>query len=55
MAQPVALGFAAAKVAPPAEVGMVMGVGAVPRAVLMLGGGVAADRPTPAIWAGSPR
>jgi MFS family permease len=40
----VALGFAAAKVAPPAQVGLVMAAGAVPRAVLMLGGGVVADR-----------
>lgn len=40
----VALGFAAAKVAPPAQVGLVMAAGAVPRAVLMLGGGVIADR-----------
>jgi MFS family permease len=40
----VALGFAAAKTAPPAQVGLVMAVGAVPRAVLMLGGGVVADR-----------
>jgi MFS family permease len=39
-----ALGFAAAKVAPPAEVGVVMAVGAVPRALLLLGGGVVADR-----------
>ncbi|MFJ4411598.1 MFS transporter [Streptomyces sp. NPDC088910] len=39
-----ALGFAAAKVAPPTQVGLVMAVGAVPRAVLMLGGGVIADR-----------
>lgn len=40
----VALGFAAARTAPPAQVGLVMAVGAVPRAVLMLGGGVIADR-----------
>ncbi|SHL82766.1 MFS transporter [Actinacidiphila paucisporea] len=40
----VALGFAAAKVAAPAQVGLVMAAGAVPRAVLMLGGGVIADR-----------
>lgn len=40
----VALGFAAAKAAPPAQVGLVMAAGAVPRAVLMLGGGVVADR-----------
>jgi MFS family permease len=40
----VALAFAAAKAAPPAEVGMVMAAGSVPRAALMLGGGVIADR-----------
>jgi MFS family permease len=39
-----ALGFAAAKSLPPAEVGMVMATGSVPRAALMLGGGVIADR-----------
>ena len=39
-----ALGFAAARSVPPAEVGMVMAAGSVPRAVLMLGGGVVADR-----------
>lgn len=39
-----ALGWAAQQVAPPAQVGMVMAAGAVPRAVLMLGGGVLADR-----------
>ena len=39
-----ALGFAAARVAPPGQVGLVMAAGAVPRAVLMLGGGVVADR-----------
>lgn len=39
-----ALGFAAAKAASPAGVGMVMAVGSVPRAALMLGGGVIADR-----------
>ncbi|MEV6009274.1 MFS transporter [Streptomyces sp. NPDC051976] len=39
-----ALGFAAAKAASPGEVGMVLAVGAVPRAALMLGGGVVADR-----------
>ncbi|SEN68391.1 MFS transporter [Actinacidiphila rubida] len=39
-----ALGFAAAKSLPPAEVGMVMAAGSVPRAALMLGGGVIADR-----------
>jgi MFS family permease len=40
----VGLGFAAAQAAPPAQVGLVMAAGAVPRAVLMLGGGVVADR-----------
>ncbi|MFI6875768.1 MFS transporter [Streptomyces sp. NPDC050400] len=40
----VALGFAAQEVAGPAQVGMVMAAGAVPRALLMLGGGVVADR-----------
>lgn len=39
-----ALGFAAAKAAPPAEAGLVMAAGSVPRAALMLGGGVIADR-----------
>lgn len=39
-----ALGWAAAQVAGPAEVGVVMAAGAVPRALLMLGGGVVADR-----------
>lgn len=39
-----ALGWAAAQVAGPAEVGLVMAAGAVPRALLMLGGGVVADR-----------
>lgn len=39
-----ALGWAAAQTAGPAEVGLVMAVGAVPRALLMLGGGVVADR-----------
>lgn len=39
-----ALGWAAARVAGPAQVGLVMAVGAVPRAVLMLVGGVVADR-----------
>ncbi|WP_199552118.1 MFS transporter [Streptomyces sp. N35] len=39
-----ALGWAAAQVAGPAQVGVVMAVGAVPRALLMLGGGVVADR-----------
>ncbi|GGX84288.1 MFS transporter [Streptomyces minutiscleroticus] len=40
----VALGWAAQGAAGPAEVGLVMAAGAVPRAVLMLGGGVLADR-----------
>ncbi|MFF4766014.1 MFS transporter [Streptomyces sp. NPDC001255] len=40
----VALGWAAQKVADPAGVGFVMATGAVPRALLMLGGGVLADR-----------
>ncbi len=40
----VALAFAAAKSVPPAQVGLVMAAGAVPRAALMLGGGVIADR-----------
>lgn len=39
-----ALGWAAAQSAGPAEVGLVMAVGAIPRALLMLGGGVIADR-----------
>ncbi|MFM9367334.1 MFS transporter [Streptomyces sp. Da 82-17] len=39
-----ALGWAAAQVGGPAQVGFVMAVGAVPRAVLMLVGGVVADR-----------
>lgn len=39
-----ALGWTAAQTAGPAEVGVVMAVGAVPRALLMLGGGVVADR-----------
>ncbi|MFJ9078052.1 MFS transporter [Streptomyces sp. NPDC102278] len=39
-----ALGWTAAHVAGPAEVGLVMAAGAVPRALLMLGGGVVADR-----------
>ncbi|WP_371615441.1 MFS transporter [Streptomyces sp. NBC_00454] len=38
------LGWTAAQTAGPAEVGVVMAVGAVPRALLMLGGGVIADR-----------
>jgi len=40
----VALAFAAARTAAPAQVGLVMAAGAVPRAALMLGGGVVADR-----------
>ncbi|WCD85939.1 Enterobactin exporter EntS [Streptomyces xanthophaeus] len=39
-----ALGWAAAQSAGPAEAGLVMAAGAVPRALLMLGGGVVADR-----------
>ncbi|MFD6825778.1 MFS transporter [Streptomyces sp. NPDC060085] len=39
-----ALGWAAAQFAGPAQVGMVLAVGAVPRALLMLLGGVVADR-----------
>ncbi|MFF3018569.1 MFS transporter [Streptomyces sp. NPDC057939] len=39
-----ALGWAAAQSAGPGEVGLVMAAGAVPRALLMLGGGVVADR-----------
>ncbi|MDQ0813139.1 MFS family permease [Streptomyces sp. B3I7] len=40
----VALGWSAQRTAGPTEVGLVMAAGAVPRAVLMLGGGVVADR-----------
>ncbi|MBD0691194.1 MFS transporter [Streptomyces sp. CBMA123] len=40
----VALGWSAQRAAGPAEVGLVMAAGALPRAVLMLGGGVVADR-----------
>jgi MFS family permease len=40
----VALGWSAEKSAGPAEVGLVMASGALPRALLMLGGGVVADR-----------
>lgn len=40
----VALGWSAQKVAGPAVVGLVMASGALPRALLMLGGGVVADR-----------
>ncbi|MHA4816322.1 MFS transporter [Streptomyces aculeolatus] len=39
-----ALGWAAQRAAGPAETGVVMAVGSVPRAVLLLGGGVVADR-----------
>jgi MFS family permease len=39
-----ALGWTASQAGRPAEVGMIMAVGAIPRAVLMLGGGVVADR-----------
>jgi MFS family permease len=41
------LGWAASKVVSPAQVGLVLAVGAVPRALLMLGGGVFADRVGP--------
>ncbi|MFF4310203.1 MFS transporter [Streptomyces sp. 900105755] len=40
----VALSWAAVQVASPAQAGLVMSVSALPRAVLMLGGGVIADR-----------
>ncbi|MDX3635744.1 MFS transporter [Streptomyces europaeiscabiei] len=40
----VALAWSAQKAAGPTEVGLVMAAGAVPRALLMLGGGVVADR-----------
>lgn len=40
----VALGWSAHKAAGPTEVGLVMAAGALPRALLMLGGGVVADR-----------
>ncbi|WNI33650.1 MFS transporter [Streptomyces sp. ITFR-6] len=39
-----ALGWAANRIAGPAEVGLIVASGAVPRALLMLGGGVIADR-----------
>ncbi|AVZ71062.1 MFS transporter [Streptomyces lunaelactis] len=39
-----ALGWAANQIAGPAEVGLIVASGAVPRALLMLGGGVIADR-----------
>ncbi len=44
-----ALGWAAAQTGGPAEVGMIMATGAIPRAVLMLGGGVIADRLGPRV------
>ncbi|OIK03265.1 MFS transporter [Streptomyces monashensis] len=40
----IALSWAAVRIGTPAQVGLVMAVGALPRAVLMLGGGVIADR-----------
>jgi len=40
----VALAWSAQQVAGPTEVGLVMAMGSLPRALLMLGGGVAADR-----------
>ena len=43
----VALGWSAQKVAGPTEVGLVMAAGALPRALLMLGGSVVADRVDP--------
>ncbi|MEU8984565.1 MFS transporter [Streptomyces sp. NPDC048309] len=43
----VALAWSAQKVAGPTEVGLVMAAGALPRALLMLGGGVLADRIDP--------
>ncbi|MFH9348018.1 MFS transporter [Kitasatospora sp. NPDC017646] len=42
-----ALGWSAQRAAGPTEVGLVMAAGALPRAVLMLGGGVVADRLDP--------
>ncbi|WP_031073319.1 MFS transporter [Streptomyces sp. NRRL WC-3742] len=42
-----ALGWSAQRAAGPTEVGLVMAAGGVPRAVLMLGGGVLADRLDP--------
>ncbi|MFJ9846264.1 MFS transporter [Kitasatospora sp. NPDC101155] len=42
-----ALGWSAQKTAGPTEVGLVMAAGALPRAALMLGGGVVADRLDP--------
>ncbi|MFC9950293.1 MFS transporter, partial [Streptomyces prasinus] len=43
----VALGWSAQKAGGPTEVGLVMAAGALPRALLMLGGGVLADRLDP--------
>jgi MFS family permease len=43
----VALAWSAQKTAGPTEIGLVMATGALPRAVLMLGGGVVADRLDP--------
>ncbi|MFD0398983.1 MFS transporter [Kitasatospora sp. NPDC127121] len=43
----VALGWSAQKAGGPTEVGLVMAAGALPRALLMLGGGVLADRTDP--------
>ncbi|ARQ67992.1 MFS transporter [Streptomyces marincola] len=43
----IALGWSAQRVASPAEVGLVMAAGALPRALLMLPGGVLADRHDP--------
>ncbi|MFD6327406.1 MFS transporter [Streptomyces sp. NPDC058442] len=43
----VALGWSAQKTAGPTEVGLVMAAAALPRALLMLGGGVLADRSDP--------
>ncbi|OAR25975.1 MFS transporter [Streptomyces sp. ERV7] len=43
----VALGWSAQSASGPTEVGLVMAAGALPRAVLMLGGGVVADRLDP--------
>ncbi|OIJ91499.1 MFS transporter [Streptomyces sp. MUSC 14] len=40
----IALSWAAVRIGTPAQAGLVMAVGALPRAVLMLGGGVIADR-----------
>ncbi|MFE9799906.1 MFS transporter [Streptomyces goshikiensis] len=43
----VALGWSAQKAAGPTEVGLILAAGALPRALLMLGGGVVADRIDP--------